>query len=113
VGQSVLSASQRDDLRVQAQHHALYDSIEHWTGLDGNQAHSKIDAGQRWIEAVGAARDSLVLVGDTLHDLEVAQALDVRCLLVAGGHHSEARLAASGNRVCRGLAEVLTAILEA
>jgi phosphoglycolate phosphatase len=41
----------------------------------------------------------VLLVGDTLHDLEVAQAIGVDCALVAAGHHPEARLRAAHDRV--------------
>ena len=110
VGQSILSASQRDHLRTQAIHHGLHDAIEHWVGLDGIEAHGKVEEGRSWLADQGIAPDEVVLVGDTLHDLEVARALGVRCLLLAGGHQSEERLRASGNPVCRNLAEVSAAL---
>jgi phosphoglycolate phosphatase len=34
----------------------------------------------------------VILVGDTRHDYEVAQALGIGCVLVEGGHQSRERL---------------------
>ena len=35
---------------------------------------------------------TFVLIGDSIHDKEVAEALGVRCVLFSGGSHSRARL---------------------
>ena len=36
--------------------------------------------------------EDTLMIGDTLHDAEVAEALGFDCLLFAGGHNSEWRL---------------------
>jgi len=48
-----------------------------------------------------------VLVGDTDHDVEVAQALGVKCLLVASGHQSPERLSRTGAAVLPSLSALL------
>ncbi len=44
---SVLSATQCDALREQAEHHDLQVAIEAWVGLPDIQAHGKVDVGRR------------------------------------------------------------------
>ena len=36
------------------------------------------------------------MIGDTLHDAEVARAMGTRCMLVARGHHSRETLLTAG-----------------
>lgn len=36
------------------------------------------------------------MIGDTVHDAEVAAAMGVQCVLYSGGHQPPARLAAAG-----------------
>jgi HAD-hyrolase-like len=57
-----------------------------------------------------AVRPCQVLVGDTLHDLDVAQALGVDCVLVARGYHSDARLRQSSTHVLACLDELHAAL---
>jgi len=46
------------------------------------------------------------MIGDSLHDYEVASNLGVQCLLIAQGHQSYARLAKSGAPILMGLGEI-------
>ncbi|WP_407933668.1 HAD family hydrolase [Draconibacterium orientale] len=39
------------------------------------------------------------MIGDTNHDFEVAQQLEVDCILVADGHQSKERLETTGAKV--------------
>ena len=50
--------------------------------------------------------NSAFLAGDTLHDLEVAEALGIKHLLVASGHQSENRLLAHTANVVHSLKDV-------
>jgi phosphoglycolate phosphatase len=76
------------------------------TGLDNIFAHSKAELGRAWLAELGLPPTQVLLVGDTLHDLEVAQHMGVDCVLVAAGHHPAARLRARHDRVFDGLAEL-------
>ena len=55
-----------------------------------------------WLSAVklsGLKAQECVLIGDTEHDYEVANASGMQCILIAGGHQSEERLRATGCEV--------------
>jgi phosphoglycolate phosphatase len=62
------------------------------TGLDNIYAHSKTELGRAWVKELALPGPDILMVGDTVHDLEVARAMGVDCVLVAGGHHPVARL---------------------
>lgn len=50
---------------------------------------SKIDAGKAFIEREGIDPKSVLFIGDTLHDEEVAKALGAQAALISSGHQSE------------------------
>lgn len=102
--QSVLSAYRQDTLREIIRHFGLEPHFVRITGLNDIYAHSKLEAGRAWVEELALPRDSLLLVGDTLHDLDVAEALGIDCVLVAHGHHPLERLRARTPRVVSDLA---------
>lgn len=90
--QSILSAYRHQTLCEIVEHFALTPHFVRLTGLDNIYAHSKVELGRAWLEELALPRHQVLLVGDTLHDFEVAQALGIDCVLVAGGHHPAARL---------------------
>ncbi|MBF0244667.1 MAG: HAD hydrolase-like protein, partial [Planctomycetes bacterium] len=49
----------------------------------------------------------ILLIGDTLHDFQVATALGTACVLYSGGHQSTGRLEAAGVPVISSLDEIL------
>ena len=53
-----------------------------WNGtlLSDKTAGGKIAQGQTWFKQSGLAQEHVVLIGDTDHDFEVAQALGVDCI---------------------------------
>lgn len=90
--QSILSAYRHETLCEIVNHFGLVPRFVRFTGLDNIYAHSKIDLGRAWLAELGLPAAQVLLVGDTLHDFEVAQALGVDCALIAGGHHPVDRL---------------------
>jgi len=59
-----------------------------------------------FLNRLGLNSHNMVLVGDTLHDREVAQALGIDYLLVAAGHQSKSRLLEKTGKVVNMLSEV-------
>ena len=51
-----------------------------------------IERAHELVAAMGAAPQDAVLIGDSLHDKEVADAIGVRCVLCAQGSHAAWRL---------------------
>ena len=93
-GQSIISAL-RQDLLLSAvrDEYGLGGFFEHVYGVDNLDGASKFARAQ---ELVCALRDrgenDLTLIGDSLHDKEVADAIGARCLLYGGGSHAPERL---------------------
>lgn len=102
--QSVLSAYRHDTL-VELLHH--FGVLPFFTGVLGSDnvyAEGKIEQGRRWIRELSLDPQRVVLAGDTLHDADVAAAMGCRCVLIAHGYHTRARLEATGLPVVDSLA---------
>ncbi|MEW5958261.1 MAG: hypothetical protein AB1801_11085 [Chloroflexota bacterium] len=54
-------------------HFGLREMFVAVAGLDNHHAFGKVDLGQRLVSTLGLDRDDILLVGDTVHDYEVAQ----------------------------------------
>ena len=111
VGQSVLSAYENGLLHQAISHYGLSDYFGRIDGLDNIDAGSKIELGKRHIAAIGESPEMVVMVGDTPHDKQVADAMGVACALVACGHTSRRRLEKVGAPVFENPAEFKEAFL--
>jgi phosphoglycolate phosphatase len=105
--QSVLSAMEINLLRQMLGEHDLLAHLSHVRGLDDQQASSKVALGVELMRTLDARPGEVLFVGDTLHDLETANAMGARCLLFARGHQTAERLAQSGAAVIQSLHEVI------
>lgn len=99
--QSILTAAWHEDLERILARFDLNGLFHHLYGLSHRQADSKVARGFDLLRASGVAAEDTVLLGDTLHDLEVGEALGVTVILLTGGHMSESRLEAGGVKVVR------------
>ena len=94
--QSLLSAYHHDSLVKISEHFGIKDFFISLNGLDNIYAASKIDIGKKWIKKSGYKKGEVVLIGDTIHDFEVAGEIGADCILIAGGHQSKERLLKCG-----------------
>lgn len=104
--QSILSAAQQSALELAVRLYGLADCFDHLLGAKDIFAHGKVERGQRWIESARLDPQSVLMIGDTLHDFKVAEAMGVQCLLVAHGHHSPDRLGKAKCPVVDGFTEL-------
>ncbi|MBI5691369.1 MAG: HAD family hydrolase [Verrucomicrobia bacterium] len=102
--QSILSAYRQETLHEIVGHFGLTPRFIRLIGLDNIFAHSKAELGRAWLAELGLPPAEVLLIGDTLHDLDVARHMGVDCVLVAAGHHPHARLRARHDRVVDTLA---------
>lgn len=96
LSQSILSAYRHETLHEIVAHFGLTGHFAHIAGLDNIHAHSKVALGRDLVARLGVPASEILLIGDTLHDLEVARDLGLACALIAAGHHPADRLRATG-----------------
>jgi len=97
VRQVMLSASNREVLLKQVSRYDIADYFDEMLGISNIHASSKLEIAKDF-----AARENLlkaVLVGDSEHDFEVAQALEIDCILIPNGHQSKETLLSCGASV--------------
>lgn len=104
--QSILSAYRQDTLESLLAHFNIHTQFDDVIGSDNVFALGKIEQGRRWIHTRALHPESVLLIGDTKHDFEVATAMNCRCLLVAAGYHTRERLEVLDTAVVDSLAEV-------
>lgn len=90
--QSILSASDQENLNRMVENYELSHLLDHVYGIKDKYAASKVYRGHQLVEAARADKKKTVLVGDTDHDLEVGQDLGISVILVAHGHQNKERL---------------------
>jgi len=89
---SILSAREQSML----EQNLKYYGIEHYfpvvSGLKDHYAHGKLESGLQLIEEAHIPASETLLIGDTLHDAEVAREMGIDCILIASGHQAMHRL---------------------
>lgn len=104
--QSILSASEQSMLirlldTFEIAHH--FDAVY---GLDNQHGRCKLERGRDLMRQLRLDPAHALLVGDSLHDHEVARALGLPCVLLSAGHQSRARLARTDAPVLDRLADL-------
>lgn len=112
ISQSLLSAARQEMLDAMMKHHQLSDYFINVIGQDNHYAHGKIDAGKAWVDQLHVGPHEVLLVGDTLHDVEVARAIGADAVLISWGHTAERRLKTLGVPVFNNLTEFGTWLAE-
>ena len=108
--QSILSAGKQEFLTDWVEYHDLSKYFINVLGIDNHYAAGKKSLGIKWIQQLEYNNDEVLMIGDTLHDSEVAEAMGIECILVGNGHVSDARLKKTGRRVILDLSELLVLI---
>lgn len=93
--QIILTASDTDTLGRQMEKLGIADRFDAVLGQDNIYARGKTELAADWIRESGLDPKDLLMIGDTLHDAEIAGVLGCDCVLIARGHHDEKRLAAA------------------
>ncbi len=106
IKQSVLSAYKHDTLVEILNHYRISEYFESINGLDNIYAGSKEHLGIELRKTITFDKDEILFVGDTLHDADVANAMDVNCVLISNGHQSAEKLKANGNLVLSDIREL-------
>lgn len=104
---SILSASHCDVLVQTLQAKGLHDRFEHIVGLSHNQATSKAAEAAILQTKLGSPAARTLLIGDTLHDVDVARSVGWQPVLVSTGHQDSDRLRRSGAPLFKGLGDLL------
>lgn len=104
--QSVLSAMENQNLIMSLKEKGVKHYFDSIAGIEDHFAESKVEIGKELIKKLPFSVEEIVLIGDTLHDLDVAYTLGIECVLIANGHQSKSRLLEKSENVVDSLNEV-------
>ena len=104
--QFVLSAMEQQQLEKTIADNEISAFFEEICGLNHHFATSKVENGRNLFVRRKLNPELTLLIGDTIHDYEVAQAIGCSCILIANGHQSKKRLLNAGTLVLDNLDEI-------
>ena len=107
---SVLSAQNVVTLKKSVSHYQLDEMFEYISGLEDHYAIGKIEQGKNLIQNLSFPLDEIIMIGDTEHDYEVAEAMGVQCFLMDRGHNSTKRLQSKSSKVLSSFTELMEEI---
>ena len=103
--QFILSAMEQTSLLSSVRHFKIEGLFSEIKGTNDIYGSGKLHHAKTLMETSGLDPSGTCLIGDTLHDLEVARQLECHCLLISAGHQSHARLEKEYGLVARKMKE--------
>ncbi len=88
----LLSASETTNLMKQIKHYKIKHLFKDILGTSNIYAKSKVDVAKAFIKEQKIDAKEVVMIGDTLHDAQVAKELGCRVILFNKGHQHKTRL---------------------
>lgn len=107
IRQFVLSAMEQEALNRCLELRQINQYFDHVSGLDNHYAASKLENGKQMISSLNLDAHQLLLIGDTVHDYEVASELGCKCILIANGHQSRTILESTGATVVNEILDLI------
>lgn len=108
--QVVLSAMEHESLVKSLKEKGIFSFFKEISGIDNHYANSKLEIGRKLIQKLNLSMKDILLIGDSLHDFDVANALSIDHLLIANGHQSKERLLAESDNVLSELKDLMALI---
>ncbi len=97
--QIVLSAMKEDNLRKMISNAGISHFFDGIFGIKDNYAREKVSIGKQVVENLDLNPEKCLMIGDTLHDAEVAEQCGFDCILFSGGHVAKRRLETTGFKI--------------
>lgn len=110
--QTVLSASNKGLLISQIKDRGIFDFFQSILGLEDHYAATKVELGLNYMKGEHIDKQRACMIGDSVHDFEVAKALGVHCVLYAKGHQHRDFLDETGAPIAQSLVEAVRLALD-
>ena len=111
ISQSILSAGKQDFLLDWVSFHKLEKYFFKIVGIDNQYANGKIAQGIKLINDLPYNREDIVIIGDTIHDSDVAEKLKINFILIDHGHVNGERLKKTGRTVLSNLKDLIPLVI--
>lgn len=104
--QTVISARENQALHAELKSYGVLEYIDGAIGLNNHYASGKASNVCSFVEKCSLDKKQILIIGDTLHDLEVANMAGIDCLLLADGHHSSKRISEAGGILVQNITQL-------
>ena len=111
ISQSILSAAMESYLKSWIYAHKLEIYFSEIVGIDNQYAGGKIQEGIKLINKLPFKSEDIAMIGDTNHDSDVAEELNINCILIDHGHVDSKRLKKTGRTVVSNLMDIINHIM--
>ena len=108
--QVVLSAMEQETLARSVHKQNIYHYFHEIVGTGNFYGHGKIELAKQFVERSSILPRQITILGDTIHDHEVAESLGCNCILIACGHQPYEKLIKTGARVEKNLSALFDMI---
>ena len=98
--QIILSSSQRQSIEDSLENLDFQGYFDAVLGADDHFSRSKVERAQKYLQQEQILPEQCVLLGDTVHDYEVAHSMGMDCILLSCGHDERDHLEKCGCTVC-------------
>ena len=92
INQSIVSAQENNLLNETVRFYKLNNFFKHVAGIGHYYADDKISLAKTIRKKISCDNEEILVIGDSVHDYEVANSLSVDCILFSHGHYSKKRL---------------------
>jgi phosphoglycolate phosphatase len=114
IKQHLLSAYEQNSLNRILKYFAIDSYFQNVVGLDNIYASGKSHLAKKLAERIrnNGTTGKILLIGDTIHDYEVAKEINSECILISHGHQDEERLMNLDIQVVRNFNELSNILKE-
>ena len=111
INQAIVSAQEDKLLNETIKHYNIYDYFRSISGIEHYYADNKIILAKSIRNNISCDDNQIVMIGDSAHDSEVAEALNINCILFSGGHYSKKRLLKCNRKIIDCHSELLKILI--
>ncbi|MDA3905010.1 MAG: HAD family hydrolase [Bacteroidales bacterium] len=108
MNQLVLSAMEHNALEKSLTEKGIRSFFSKVQGIDNHLANGKTELAKDLLKSSGFLAEESLFIGDTIHDLHVAQSIGCTCVLISNGHFSKDRLVKDHDLVFDSLSDFIS-----
>lgn len=90
--QYIISAMEQNSLITSVKERNIENYFQKIMGINNHYAVSKIDRAKQLIKEIKIKPKTICLIGDTIHDYQVAEEIGCNCILITDGHQNRERI---------------------
>ncbi len=106
VKQIIVSSSNNEQLNINVKKYGIWDVFDAISGAADYMATSKIERAIAYLDKENARKEEVLVIGDLVHDAEMANKIGAECILLSSGHERPERLISSDAKIVDSLSEV-------